>query len=276
MTIADWRLTNRPLVAPQHLSCQSSTVNRHSSLHDPTVRANHHSSLDIRHCTVSIAIAIPSPPLTQRVASPRRARRRCSSKERDEDARAGAADRVTERDCSAIYIEACGTASGDLRVPRGTCGANASFNSTRSKSSSVSPGRTEQLAHGRHWSDAHPRRVHADRRPSHHTGHGSKPVYLHGVRAGHDDRRAAIGDSGGRSGRDDSRLAFDVGNTSGRRASASSVVPGRGCSSTVQRRRPLPGCHGDGSKLRVEVPRLDGRLRAPLTHLPCTRPIARA
>ena len=55
---------------------------------------------------------------------------------------------------------------GRSRSTASTCGANASFSSTRSKSSSVRPVLREQLAHRRHRADPHDARIDAGRRPA--------------------------------------------------------------------------------------------------------------
>ena len=52
------------------------------------------------------------------------------------------------------------------RSTASTCGANASFSSTRSKSSIGQPGPREELPHRRHRADAHDARIDAGRRPA--------------------------------------------------------------------------------------------------------------
>ena len=79
-----------------------------------------------------------------------------------------------------------------------TCAANASFNSTRSKSADAQPGPLLKLLHRGHRADAHDARIDTGARPAGNRRERAQPAGLGELGRGQHQRRSAIGDSGGR------------------------------------------------------------------------------
>ena len=161
------------------------------------------------HCHTSIAIAMPMPPLTQSVASPRRSRRRRSSwTQGDQDARAGAADRVAERNGAAVHVQALRRDGQvlqhgeDLRRERLVQLDQIEVLDLQRRS-------LAELPHRRHRADPHDARIHARRRPSH---DACDRLHAERARVGfarEDERGGAVGDARRGARGDDSGRALD-------------------------------------------------------------------
>ena len=129
--------------------------------------------------------------------------------QRDDDPRAGGADRMAERDRAAVDVQPIGRRSARPSAPRAPATANASFSSTRSKSSSAEAGPLRQPANRRHRADAHDPRDRRRRSPSRESSRAASSRARGRARPTQHERGAAVGDARRGSGRDDARLAVD-------------------------------------------------------------------